>query len=69
MSLTGTSGAFVSIMVENVVLLTANTGIKRALKVPIFFLGDQLGRERVGNIRKDDSPLTLGEKALCGGVA
>ncbi|GAB5353272.1 hypothetical protein AAMO2058_000023000 [Amorphochlora amoebiformis] len=49
----GTSGAFVSIMVENVVLLTANTGIKRALK----------------NIRKDDSPLTLGEKALCGGVA
>jgi len=50
----GTSGAFVSIMTENIVLLTANTGIKAAMQAVLH---------------KDDSPLSLGELALCGGLA
>uniref|UniRef100_A0A7S2U3J7 Uncharacterized protein n=1 Tax=Lotharella oceanica TaxID=641309 RepID=A0A7S2U3J7_9EUKA len=49
----GTSGAFVSIMTENIVLLTANTGIKAAMQA----------------LHKDESPLSLGELALCGGLA
>jgi len=40
-------------MTENIVLLTANTGIKAALK----------------SFRGNDKPLTVGEYAFCGGVA
>ncbi len=49
----GTSAAFMSIMTENVVLLTANTGVKKAYTA----------------MRGGDRPLTLSELAVCGGVS
>mmetsp|Transcript_45192 Transcript_45192/g.72681 ORF Transcript_45192/g.72681 Transcript_45192/m.72681 type:complete len:197 (+) Transcript_45192:118-708(+) len=51
----GTSGAFASIMTENVVLLTANTGIKAMY--------------RKYCMRGTDRALNFSEHALCGGLA